>query len=191
MEYDNLPSLDQLESELKREKHKKTYGQALRSTIFTLIVVAAAAILVVVLFLPVLQITGNSMSPTVKNNDIVAALKKKDYSPGEVIAFYYNNEVMVKRVVATGGDVVTIDSDGVVYVNGTMLREDYITEKNAGVSDIEYPFTVPDGTYFVLGDNRYMSIDSRVSQVGCVDKSLVAGKIILRVWPFTRISVVD
>ena len=191
MDYDNLPSLDQLEGELKREKHKKNYGQALRSTIFTLIIVAAAAILVVVLFLPVLQITGNSMSPTVKNNDIVAALKKKDYSPGEVIAFYYNNEVMVKRVVATGGDVVTIDSDGVVYVNGTMLREDYITEKNAGVSDIEYPFTVPDGTYFVLGDNRYMSIDSRVSQVGCVDKSLVAGKIILRVWPFTRISVVD
>jgi signal peptidase I len=191
MDYDNLPSLDQLESELKREKHKKNYGQALRSTIFTLIVVAAAAILVVVLFLPVLQITGNSMSPTVKNNDIVAALKKKVYEPGDVIAFYYNNDVMVKRVVATGGDVVTIDADGVVYVNGTMLREDYITEKNAGVSDIEYPYTVPSDTYFVLGDNRYMSIDSRVSQIGCIDKSLIAGKLILRVWPLNRMAIID
>ena len=142
MKFDSLPSVEQLESELKREKRKKNYGRALRSTLFTLLVVAAAAILVVVLFLPVIQITGSSMSPTLKNGDIVVAANLRKYESGEIIAFYYNNNLMVKRVIGVGGDVVSIDSDGVVYLNGEMLRENYLTEKNAGVYDIEYPYSL-------------------------------------------------
>lgn len=184
----NLPSLSQLEGELKREKRKKNYGRALRSTVFTLLVVAAAAILVVVFFLPVLQITGSSMSPTLSNGETVVAVKKNHYKSGDIVAFYYNNNLMVKRVVAVGGDIVNIDSDGVVYVNGEMLREEYLNEKDYGVCDIDYPYTVPEGTYFILGDNRYMSIDSRVTQVGCIDEELMSGKIILRIWPFKKIG---
>ncbi|MBR1862160.1 MAG: signal peptidase I [Lachnospiraceae bacterium] len=190
MKFDSLPSVEQLENELKREKRKKNYGRALRSTLFTLLVVAAAAILVVVLFLPVIQITGSSMSPTLKNGDIVVAANLRRYESGEIIAFYYNNNLMVKRVIGVGGDVVSIDSDGVVYLNGEMLRENYLTEKNAGVYDIEYPYIVPENTYFVVGDNRYMSIDSRVSSVGCIDESLVAGRLVLRLWPFTEFGLV-
>ena len=190
MKFDSLPSVEQLENELKREKRKKNYGRALRSTLFTLLVVAAAAILVVVLFLPVIQITGTSMSPTLKNGDIVVAANLRRYESGEIIAFYYNNNLMVKRVIGVGGDVVSIDSDGVVYLNGEMLRENYLTEKNAGVYDIEYPYIVPENTYFVVGDNRYMSIDSRVSSVGCIDESLVAGRLVLRLWPFTEFGLV-
>jgi signal peptidase I len=190
MDFDSLPSVDQLESELKREKRRKNYGRALRSTLFTLLVVAAAAILVVVLFLPVLQITGASMSPNLKNGDIVVAVKMKNYNPGEIIAFYYNNDLMVKRVIGVGGDVINIDSDGVVYRNGEMLGESYLTEKSLGQTDLEYPFTVPDNTYFVLGDNRYMSVDSRAQVFGCIDKSLVAGRTILRIWPFTKLGLI-
>ena len=144
MAFDSLPSLNQLEAELKREKRKKNYGRALRSTLFTLLVVAAAAILIVVLFLPVLQITGASMSPNLKNGDVAVAVNVKNYEVGEIIAFYYNNQLMVKRIVGVGGDVINIDKDGVVYLNGEMLPESYLTEKSAGTSDIEYPYTVPD-----------------------------------------------
>ncbi len=184
MAMDSLPSVEQLEAELKREKRKKNYGRALRSTLFTLLVVAAAAILIVVLFLPVLQITGASMNPNLKNGDVAVAINVKNYEPGDIIAFYYNNNLMVKRVVGVGGDVISIDEDGVVYRNGEMLPESYLNEKNAGSCDIEYPYTVPEEQYFVLGDNRYMSIDSRVSAVGCVNKSLIAGRVFFRIWPF-------
>ncbi len=185
-----MPSVEQLENELKREKRIKNYGKALRSTIFTLLVVAAAAILVVVFFLPVLQLTGASMSPNLKNGDVAVAVNLRKYEVGDIIAFYYNNNLMVKRVVGVGGDVINIDNDGVVYRNGEMLGESYLNEKNPGVHDIDYPYTVPDGTYFVLGDNRYMSQDSRYQAIGCIDKSLVAGKIFFRIWPFRSFGFV-
>ncbi len=190
MDFHSLPSVDQLENELKREKRRKNYGRALRSTLFTLLVVAAAAILVVVLFLPVLQITGASMSPNLKNGDVVVAVKLKNYNSGDIVAFYYNNDLMVKRVIGVGGDVINIDSDGIVYRNGEMLPESYLTEKSLGQTDIDYPYTVPENTYFVLGDNRYMSVDSRAQVFGCIDKSLVAGRTFLRIWPFTKLGLV-
>ncbi len=190
MDFHSLPSVDQLENELKREKRRKNYGRALRSTLFTLLVVAAAAILVVVLFLPVLQITGASMSPNLKNGDVVVAVKLKNYNSGDIVAFYYNNDLMVKRVIGVGGDVINIDSDGIVYRNGEMLPESYLTEKSLGQTDVDYPYTVPENTYFVLGDNRYMSVDSRAQVFGCIDKSLVAGRTFLRIWPFTKLGLV-
>ncbi len=188
MDFDSLPSVDQLEKELKREKRKKNYGRALRSTLFTLIVVAAAAILVVVIFLPVIQISGASMSPTLSNGDVLMAANIKNYQNGDIIAFYYNNNLMVKRAVAVGGDKVDIDKDGYVYVNGSMLREDYIEDADLGKCDLDFPFIVPEESYFVMGDNRYMSVDSRASSFGCIDKNLIAGKIIFRIWPFTKLG---
>jgi signal peptidase I len=190
MSFDTLPSIEQLEGELKREKRKKNYSRAFRSTVFTLVVVAAVAILVVVLFLPVLQITGASMSPNLKSGDVVVAVKLKSYETGDTAAFYYNNNLQVKRVIGVGGDVINIDEDGVVYKNGEMLGESYLTEKNLGQCNIDFPFTVPDETYFVLGDNRYMSIDSRVDTVGCIDKNLMAGKVFFRVWPFKTFGLI-
>lgn len=183
------PTLEQLENEYKRERRRKSYGNALRSTIFTLLVVAAVAVLAVVLFLPVLRISGASMSPNLTNGNVVVAVTTKNYKTGDIAAFYYNNNLMVKRVIGVGGDVINIDEDGVVYVNGEMLRENYLTEKSLLPSTIEYPYTVPEGTYFVMGDNRYMSNDSRIESIGCIDKSLMTGKIILRVWPMKEFKV--
>ncbi len=186
MDFDSLPSVEQLEKELKREKRIKNYGRALRSTLFTLIVVAAAAILVVVLFLPVIRISGPSMSPTLSNGDILMAANIKKYQAGDIVAFYYNNNLMVKRVVAVGDDVVDINKDGYVFINGTPLREDYLDSVDLGKCDLDFPYTVPTGSYFVMGDNRYTSVDSRASSFGCIDNNLVAGKIVFRVWPFSK-----
>ena len=178
-----IPETEQLEKELSRERYKIQYGKVMRSTIFTLITVSAIAILVATLWLPVLEIYGNSMTPTLEAGDVVVSLKSDDLKAGDIVAFYYNNKILVKRVIATPGEWVDIDKDGNVYVNNQLLEEPYITEKALGDSNIEYPFQVPDARIFVMGDHRETSVDSRNTAIGCIAEEQIVGKLVMRVWP--------
>lgn len=182
--------IEQLEGELKREKHKKRYHRVLRSTLFTLVVVAAFAVLTAVLWMPVLQIYGSSMNPILNEGDIVVSMKGKQFESGDVMAFYWNNRILVKRVIAQPGDWVDMDEDGNVYVNGKPLDEPYLTKKAYGECDIKLPYQVPESKIFVMGDNRDVSIDSRSTTVGCVAEEQIVGRIIFRIWPLSQWSAV-
>lgn len=177
------PTVEQLEKELNRENYRKRYNRVLRNTIYTLITVAAIAVLVATLFLPVLRIYGSSMTPTLSDGDIVVSVKGGEYSRGDVVAFWFNNKILVKRVVALPGEWVDIDEDGTVSVNGKPLEEPYLTEKALGECDLELPYQVPDGRLFVMGDHRSTSQDSRSSAVGCVSEEMLVGRLVFRVWP--------
>ena len=176
-------TVEQLEAELKHEKYKRSFAFALRNTLFTLITVSAIAVLVAVLLMPVLQIYGSSMSPTLAEGDIVLSVKGSDFKSGDVMAFYYNNNILVKRVIALAGDWVDITEDGVVYVNNVALDEPYLIDKAFGETNIELPYQVPESRIFVMGDHRSVSIDSRNTAVGCVASEQIVGKIVFRVWP--------
>lgn len=184
------PELKDLESELKRERYRTRYLSVVRSTIFTLITVAAVAILVATLWMPVLQIYGTSMAPTLTDGDIVVSRKTTNLQPGDVVAFYYNNRILVKRFIAGPGDWVDIDENGVVYVNGVMLEEKYVSEKAPGDINIELPYQVPESRIFVLGDHRSVSIDSRNSAVGCVADEQIVGQLVFKVWPMSGFGFV-
>ena len=186
-----MPSAEQLEAELKRETYKRRYHSVLRSTIYTLITVAAIAVLVATLWLPVLQIYGSSMTPTLQDGEIIFSVKTADLEPGDIVAFYYNNKILVKRVICGPGDWVNIDEDGTVYVNEVRLKEPYLAEKALGDCNIELPYQVPDGKIFVMGDHRSTSVDSRNTAVGCVAQEQIVGKIIFRIWPLNRLGDVD
>ena len=182
------PTVNQLETELAREKYRRRYGRVMRSTIYTLITVAAVAVLVATLWLPVLQIYGSSMTPTLDEGEIVVSLKGSDFRQGDIVAFYYNNKILVKRVIAGPGRWVNISEDGTVSVDGEPLNEPYLTEKAFGDCDIQLPYQVPDGRYFVMGDHRSTSVDSRHSAVGCVASEQIVGKIVFRVWPLNTLG---
>ena len=184
------PSVEQLEAEIRRGEQQQRFRGTLRSTVYILITVAAAAILISSLLFPVLKIYGSSMSPTLDDGQIVVALKNADFTTGDVLAFYYNNKILVKRVICGPGDWVNILEDGSVSVNGHLLAEPYLQEKAFGTCDLELPYQVPEGQYFVMGDLRASSIDSRSSLVGCVAKEQVVGRIILCLWPLSRLGVV-
>lgn len=188
---EEAPTLEQLEAELRKEQYKRNYGRVLRSTTFSLLVVAAAAVLIAVLVLPVLQINGFSMTDTLQDGDIVVAVNSKKFTTGDIIAFYYNNSILVKRVIAAAGDWVDIDENGNVYVNGELLNEPYITDKALGECNIELPYQVPDGKCFVMDDHRATSIDSRNTAVGCISDGMVVGRIIVRVWPMEQIGFIN
>lgn len=176
-------SVQELQQELKREQRKRQYRATTSRTIYVLIVVSALAILVATLWMPVLRIYGSSMTPTLNEGDIVVSLKSGELKTGDIVAFYYENKLLVKRCIAGPSDWVDIDSQGNVYVNGNLLDEPYIDEKAYGDVTIEFPFQVPEGRYFVLGDHRATSADSRLSIIGCVSEEQIVGKISFRVLP--------
>ncbi|MCD8053973.1 MAG: signal peptidase I [Lachnospiraceae bacterium] len=177
----NVPSEEEVTAERERLQYQKRYRQTLRSTIYALIVVAAAAVLLATLFLPVLQVSGTSMEPTLSDNDIIVLVKTGDFETGDLVGFYYQNKLLLKRVIGGPGDVIDIDDDGVVFVNGEVLDEPYVTEQSLGETDITYPYQVPENRYFVMGDNRSTSIDSRSSVIGCIEKDQIVGRVILRI----------
>ena len=188
---ENLPSTEQLETELKRERNQKANGRLVRNTIFALITVAATAVLVATLFLPILQIYGTSMKPTLSEGEIVVSIKGSAFERGDIISFYYNNKILVKRVIAFEGEYVNINDDGTVLINNKAIEEPYITEKSFGECDLKLPYQVPAGKIFVLGDHRDTSVDSRSSVMGCVAEEQIVGKIVFRVWPFDRMGEIN
>ena len=194
--YDTLPTSSQLEEELHRVRYRKRYRNVLRSTIYTLITVAAVAVLVATLLLPVLQIYGSSMTPTLVDGDIVVSLKTQEYNSGDVVAFYYNNKILIKRVIAKSGEWVDISPQGDVYVgtdpeNMQLLDEPYVDEKAFGDCNISFPYQVPESRVFVMGDHRSVSVDSRNTAVGCASEEQLVGKLVFRVWPLTTFGKIN
>ena len=185
------PTIEQLKNELNRERYKRRYFLVIRSTVYSLITVAAVAVLVATLWLPVLQIYGHSMAPTLIEGEIVVTVKNSDFKPGDVVAFYYNNKILVKRVIGTPGDWIEIDEDGRVRVNQILLEEPYVQEYALGECDIEMPYQVPDGRIFVMGDNRATSVDSRSTTVGCISEEEIVGKIVFVVWPMEEFGLMN
>ena len=179
-------SSEGIEQELKRIRYKERYRKTLQNTVYMLITVAAVAVLVATLALPVLQIYGSSMTPSLMDGEIVVSVKTADFEKKDIVAFYYNNKILVKRVIARAGEWVEIDQDGNVYVNGEAISEPYISEAALGECDIEMPYQVPEGRIFVMGDHRAVSVDSRSKTVGCVAEEQVVGKLVFRIWPFER-----
>lgn len=186
----SIPSLTEIQSERKRIRRGSYYRQALRGTVSVLLVVAAVAVLITTLFLPILQISGDSMSPTVEHDEIVVLLKTKQFERGDLISFYYQGKILLKRVIALPEDEVAIDAEGNVYVNGALLEEPYVTEKGMGDCDLEFPYKVPGDRYFVLGDKRTNSVDSRNSVVGAISRDDIIGKVFIRVWPIPKFGFV-
>lgn len=185
-----IPSMQEVEAERKRIRKGVYYRRALRGTISVLIVVAAVAVLITTLFLPILQISGDSMSPTLEHDEIVVLLKNSDFERGDLIGFYYQGKILLKRVIALPGDTIVIDAEGNVYINEELLEEPYVTEKSLGDCDLDFPYEVPGDGYFVMGDQRSNSVDSRNSVIGAVTSEDIIGRVFIRVWPFSRMGIV-
>ena len=177
------PSLTEIQDEMHRVKSQDKFDRALWSTFGTVLVVVAVAVLVASIFLPVLRVTGTSMVPNFEPGDVLVAFKTNKFDTGDICTFYYNSKLIVKRVIAVGGDTVDINEDGRVSVNGKMLEEPYVKNFALGLSDVEFPFEVPSGQLFLLGDNRGTSVDSRSAEFGCINAEEVLGKVFLRSWP--------
>lgn len=186
----DMPELDALQKELKRERYKRRFRKLLRSTVNALIIVAAVAALIATLILPVLQIAGTSMEPSLNDGDIVLLVKTDDLESGDLCAFYYSNKILIKRIIATPGDYIWIESDGTVVLNGEALDEPYVSEKALGECDVAFPYQVPENSYFVMGDKRETSIDSRSSVIGCVAEDQIVGKIFCKFWPLNDFKLI-
>jgi len=183
-----LPELEPLQEELQRELYKRRFRRILRSTVNALIVVAAIAAIIATLVFPVLQIAGTSMEPTLNDGEIVLLAKTNKLETGDLCAFYYSNKILIKRVIATPGDYLWMEADGTVFVNGSELDEPYLTEKALGECDIEFPYQVPENAFFMMGDQRKTSIDSRSSVIGCITGDHIIGKLLCKFWPLTALS---
>ncbi|MCD8215622.1 MAG: signal peptidase I [Clostridiales bacterium] len=187
----SVPSEEAVKAERKRLQYRRKWRKTLLNTVYVLIVVAAVSVLAATLFIPVLQVSGTSMEPTLYDRDIILLYKTPNFETGELCAFYYQNKLLLKRVIGSPGDIIDIDNDGNVSVNGEVLDEPYVTNKSIGECDIGLPYQVPENRYFVLGDNRMTSIDSRSSVVGCIEKEQIIGRVTFRVWPFTNMSFIN
>lgn len=185
-----IPSMQEIDTERKRIRRGSYYRKALAGTVSVLVVVAAAAVLIATLFLPILQISGSSMSPTLEHDEIVVLLKTDHIDRGDLVGFYYQGKILLKRVIALPDDVVVIDGDGNVYINEELLVEPYVTERSLGDCDLEFPYTVPGGCYFLLGDQRTNSVDSRNSIIGSIQQEDIIGKVCIRVWPLSRFGFI-
>lgn len=181
-----LPKLEMLQKELRRELYKRRFRRILRSTVDALIVVAAVASIIATLVFPVLQIAGTSMEPNLNDGDIVLLAKTNKLETGDLCAFYYSNKILIKRVIATPGDYLWIEPDGTVFVNGIELDEPYVQEKSLGECDIEFPYQIPENAFFMMGDHRETSIDSRSSVIGCISTDHMIGKILCKFWPLSE-----
>ncbi len=183
-----IPTLNELEKELLRERYRYRYISIIKNTVYSIITLIALAAVVAALWLPVLEIYGTSMTPGLQDGDVVVSSKTSDFKQGDIVAFYYNNQVLVKRVIATSGERINITEDGKVYVNGKGVYEPYVDDFDLGDCNIEMPFQVPEGKMFVMGDNRSVSLDSRNTAIGCVAQEQVVGKIVFRIWPLSEIK---
>ncbi|MGM9941428.1 MAG: signal peptidase I [Bulleidia sp.] len=183
------PSTQQLKEELERVSERRRYTSLLKSTIGSLLVVAAVVVLIATVWMPVLEIYGSSMSPTLSEGEIVISIKGSSFTHGDLVAFYYGNKVLVKRCIAGPGDWVDIDQDGNVSVNGVLLDEPYITDKAFGDCNIELPYQVPEERYFMMGDHRSTSVDSRNTVIGCISQEQMIGKLFVRVWPLNDLKI--
>ena len=187
----DFPTVKEISSELKYERNKIRFRRIIKSSIYALIIVAAIAVLIATLVLPVLQISGTSMEPTLKNEEIVVLFKTTKLQRGDICGFSYSNKILIKRVIGLPGDTIIIDDEGNVFVNNEMIDEPYLAEKGLGECDIEFPYEVPPNEYFLLGDKRITSIDSRSTVIGCIPEDQIIGKIILKIWPLSDISIID
>lgn len=185
-----IPSTEEVKAERERLAYRSRYTRVLRSTIYALVVVAAVAVLLATLFLPVLQVSGDSMNPTLQDKDVIVLVKSGSLKTGDLCGFYWQNKLLLKRVIGLPGDIISLDENGVVTVNGTVLDEPYVDELALGECDIKFPYQVPENRYFVLGDHRTTSIDSRSSVIGCVEKNQIVGKVFIRVWPLSSFSLI-
>ena len=184
----SLPTKKQVEAERKRYRRQKAYNKALGGTVYVLTIVAAVAVLIATLILPVLQIEGKSMEPALRNGDIVLLVKTTRFDHGDLCGFTWNNKLLIKRVIGVPGDWIEIASDGTVYLNGEKLDEPYVQQKAFGECDLEFPFQVPQEQYFVIGDMRESSIDSRNTLIGCLPKDQIVGRVFFRVWPLRNMQ---
>jgi len=180
-----------LENEIRRQKIKRELRRSTYNMIRTFVVIAAASVLVSTILISVLKINKNSMTPTIEEGEIVVAVKRFGVNKGDIVAFYYNNKLLIKRVIATAGEWVHISEDGTVEVDRVVLDEPYILEKSLGECDIEMPYQVPDGSYFVMGDHRSTSLDSRLQDIGSISKEQIEGKVVLRIWPLSKLKFLN